>query len=448
MSKFIKNILSKLHIEEAILWNLIGQGFNFISWPVITLLIVKYFSKETQGYYYTFSSLLQIQMLLELGLGTCIVQFTSHEFAHLQWNQSIQLLGPVKHLHRLISVARLALKWYCIAALLLFFGVGFAGEIFFSTKTGSDLFDWRGGWWLLCLATACGFPVLALMSILNGCNEITWLARTRIFQNLTRTFVMIAALISGLALYAPGLASFTSVVIVIILTQKRWHPFIRQIKEKITLLEKISWKEEIWPLQWRIALSWASGYLMFFTFTPILFKFTDAATAGRFGMTWALVQACISAAQVFTSTRQPKFGAMIARQEWSALRRFWWLSLAQTLIVFIGMSICFVAGIFTLKFLWPEFSERILEWNAIIPILLAAFLNQSVFSIANLARAEKKEPFLTQSIVMGILVFAGSFIFVREYGVLGITWNYCGAVVIAFFWSFIILSKTEAFKKR
>lgn len=49
---------------------------------------------------------------------------------------------------------------------------------------------------------------------------------------------------------------------------------IKLIKEK-TGDFRVSWKTEIWPLQWRIALSWLSGYFIFQLFTPILFITTE-----------------------------------------------------------------------------------------------------------------------------------------------------------------------------
>jgi len=47
------------------------------------LVIIKFLSPELQGYYYTFSSLIRLRVLVELGLNFAIVQFANHEMASL-----------------------------------------------------------------------------------------------------------------------------------------------------------------------------------------------------------------------------------------------------------------------------------------------------------------------------------------------------------------------------
>ena len=38
-------------------------------------------------------------------------------------------------------------------------------------------------------------------------------------------------------------------------------------------------------MQWKIAISWTSGYLAFQLFTPLLFRYQNATVAGQMGMT-------------------------------------------------------------------------------------------------------------------------------------------------------------------
>ena len=82
-----------------------------------------------QGFYYTFNSLLAMSVFLELGFNGCIIQFISHEYAHLSIEKGrIDDVAP-RILGRLASLTRLSLKWYMFAGVLLLGGVGLAGEL-------------------------------------------------------------------------------------------------------------------------------------------------------------------------------------------------------------------------------------------------------------------------------------------------------------------------------
>jgi hypothetical protein len=444
LSAFKSDFLQKFFIDKAILWNLIGFGISALSGPIAAFLIASRFSPELQGYYYTFASLLALSVFLELGFGTCIVQFASHEFAHLNWVRPAVLHGPMLHLHRFISLARLSLKWYIIAAFLLLIGVGMAGEIFFQRHDSLDI-AWRGGWWLLCISTAGGLPLLAAMSLLTGCNEIAWTAQARILQNLVRTMALIISLLSGIGLYAPGVAAGVGTITLFFLLCFRWWPLFKQSLQAIPKVDQLSWKQEIWPFQWRIAISWVSGYLIFSTFNPILFEYEGAVVAGQFGITWAILQACGGVAQVFTNTRQPTFGILLAQKKWFELRHIWMVSLKQTVIVFLLIMGVFISAFFAINFWKPEIGARFLNWDALLPLILATLINQVIFSIATLARAEKKEPFLGISVCWGLLVLMGGIIFCNTFGINGIMWNYFVVTLGIFPWTIRLLFKTKAF---
>ena len=47
--------------------------------------------------------------------------------------------------------------------------------------------------------------------------------------------------------------------------------------------------QEIFPFQWKIALSWISGYLIFQLFNPVLFATEGSKIAGQMGMTMVAI---------------------------------------------------------------------------------------------------------------------------------------------------------------
>ena len=80
----LKNIASKIGMDKYIAYS---SGANILR--AFTGLASIYFislclTGEEQGYYYTFGSILAIQVFFELGFTGIITQYVAHEQAHLK----------------------------------------------------------------------------------------------------------------------------------------------------------------------------------------------------------------------------------------------------------------------------------------------------------------------------------------------------------------------------
>ena len=83
--KRIKEIVfHKLGIDGAILYTTSARIIQAGGGIVTVFLIAKFLSKEEQGFYFTFASVLAIQIFFELGLGGILTQFVAHEMAHIR----------------------------------------------------------------------------------------------------------------------------------------------------------------------------------------------------------------------------------------------------------------------------------------------------------------------------------------------------------------------------
>lgn len=83
----IKYILKdKLGVDKAIFYTLVGRSLGIPVSVLTIFFIARYLSPEEQGYYYTFGSIVALQVFFELGLTGIITQFVAHEASHLSWN--------------------------------------------------------------------------------------------------------------------------------------------------------------------------------------------------------------------------------------------------------------------------------------------------------------------------------------------------------------------------
>src|SRR5579863_4233329 len=95
-------------------------------------LIARFLSPDEQGYYYTFSSLVALQIVFELGFSFVILQMASHERAHLVISAEQQITGDEVAHRRLASVIQKSIRWYSVAAVLLGVFLLLAGSYFFT----------------------------------------------------------------------------------------------------------------------------------------------------------------------------------------------------------------------------------------------------------------------------------------------------------------------------
>src|SRR5258708_33321135 len=118
MKPLIRRLAKFAEIDRSLASAIATKAWSFISGPISLLLIPKYLSRDAQGYYYTFFSLLALQSFVELGFSYVINQFASHEWAHLGFDQREAIAGEPRAYSRLISLGRLAFKWYGVASLV------------------------------------------------------------------------------------------------------------------------------------------------------------------------------------------------------------------------------------------------------------------------------------------------------------------------------------------
>ena len=70
-----------------------------------------------------------LQAFIELGLGTVITQFVSHEWSRLELDISGGIRGDLAALSRLVSVGRIAARLYSSTAIALGVSLGVASSI-------------------------------------------------------------------------------------------------------------------------------------------------------------------------------------------------------------------------------------------------------------------------------------------------------------------------------
>jgi len=186
----------------------------------------------------------------------------------------------------------------------------------------------------------------------------------------------------------------------------------------------VGWRREIWPFQWRIAISWLCGYFTYQLFNPVLFAYQGPIVAGRMGMSLSIVSSIGAVAIAWMNTKASPFGNLIARGEIAALDKLFFRTLWQSTLLLAAGALAFILVLLIVVSRFPKFGLRVLPPWAVALLLLTTIMTHVVFSEALYLRAHKREPFLLLSVIGAILLATATLLLGRFWGANAVTVGY------------------------
>lgn len=415
-TKFIR-FLRWIQLDRATGYALFGKLWQVFAGPITLILIVQYLEPEAQGLYYTFISIAALQSFVELGFFVAITQFASHEWAKLQIDSEGYITGDSEALSRLISLGHIIFKWYSCAAIVFIGFVGVGGHLFLSLET-SLIINWKSPWVIFIILSGLELWLMPFLALLEGCNQISNIYLLRLYQSIIRSLITWHILIIGGELWvAAGTvgAGLTVALISIILKYRNFFkPFF-----SFTFSKRISWKEELWPMQWRLAIGASGTYFVNAIYTPVIFHYYGPTLAGKMGMTFQLVSIVSSLAIAWIATKAPRFGMYIAQKKWQELDQLFFRASAASLGVVVLGSLALWGIVYGLNVIEHPFTERILSPQSFGILMLAFIFLQGALCMYYYLRAHKEEPVMKLNI--GYALLNGSLVWAMgsQFGPLG-----------------------------
>lgn len=417
----LRRIANLSGIDQTILLTLLTRGWSIGAGIFTIFFVTKYLSAELQGYYYTFYSLIALQIFVELGLTMAIIQFSSHEMASLSWSDNDTVIGDNSAKRRLQSILLFALSWFAAAALVMTTALLPIGNYFFKvTYQGQFLSpDVSLPWSLLVIATALNLMVTASVAILEGCGRVKDVSKLRLSQSVITAVVVWLTLAFGGELFALVGSSVAMAGTGMVWIYVKYRTFFRDLLAESKRLPGVNWRREIWPFQWRIGISWMSGYLLFQLFNPLLLATHGPIVAGKMGMSMQIFSALNGAAMSWISTKTPLYGQLIARKRRQELDHLFFRALTQSFaLLLLGIAV-FGLMIYYLSKIDSSYHTRLLEPHLLFLLALASLGNHIVFAEASYLRAHKEEPFMLLSVLNGICTATLSLLLIPMFGAAG-----------------------------
>lgn len=415
-----------LGVNRAVVLAIAARAWPALAGPVTIILIATNFSPLQQGYFYTFSSLLALQVFFELGLAFVIVQVAAHKFVHVRWEADGGLSGDSDSISKFLGLIGYAIKWYFAAGIGMAILVLPLGLVFFATGESATAitFSWRAAWCLAVIALAASLPLVPILAAIEGSGRVRDIYALRLQQGILASAATWFGLIAGGGLFVVALNIIVSAVVGYLWLHRSQRKLVSALAPRLSLhgqtegyARQFSWRDEVWPLQWRIAVSWISGYLISQLFTPILFRYHGPEIAGRMGMTMAFAGIITNIGMAWLSASTPALSRLAATRNWRELdttyRRIF---LQSTSVIVVGSVIMISAT-------WLQPGHFLM--NRLLPadetaILFCAYLVSHVIgALAHYLRVHKREPFTALSVMGAVLMCLVLWQFGKEYASYG-----------------------------
>ena len=153
MASILRRIAQGIGMDKAIAYTSGARIVQGISGVGTMFFLSTFLTGVEQGFYFTFGSILALQVFFELGLTGIMQQYVAHEASHLTLDENKEYQGDRKYRSRLASLVRFCLKWYSVLAGVVLVFLIIVGNLYFSKYGDVQSVDveWQIPWIIICI---------------------------------------------------------------------------------------------------------------------------------------------------------------------------------------------------------------------------------------------------------------------------------------------------------
>lgn len=394
---------------------LLQKGWQAVSGFITALLVTYFLSPEEQGYYYAIGSLLSGYVLLDLGLSGLLVQISARMFPGLEFQRGGHVVPDGTARSAFLAMVAWSKRWYAKAGLAALFLIPIGFLYFSHAKPGSLEMNWQWPWIFVVISVAVSMSAYPVLSIVEGTGRVTEAYLVRLGHYGLGALLAWALLAGGLGLYAPAMAPLSVAVVVYGWLYFRYRALFAANAGRE---REFPWREQVWPLQSKVALSWLASYMFLYSPTLVVFYFRDSATAGQLGLSIAVANVLGSLCASWLTAKVPLITHMVVQGLAVGSRKLFMTEFRKALLL---MSTTYVACVVVVAWIGEMFiAKRILPLFE-LSLLFSGFLvfhGVSMFSVY--FRARGREVLAIPAIVTTIISLVVACGVAKNYGVPGV----------------------------
>lgn len=348
---------------------LLTRAINIASGLLCLIIVAGAYDSFSAGRIYTLISLAGAASLFELGLSTLVLQRASQVTREEGWKPrdptgSHALIKPfLGHYLVLIGVQALLLL-----AVLLPAGLWMIVGVFKEPLIGTGAIAWA----LACLVLALGLPTALVLSTLEGLGQLAVVAKVRAIQALTSLLALNLSLFWGVGYPAVAIQLSCALAVGWLALWVLNGPFVALV------VRQASWQlvrarvKLDWPFQWRLSLSFLSGYFSNQAWVVAISLTGAVALAGHIAMTLQVLNAMVGFAMTPIAARLATLSALAQPDSSGDYHKLTLVLIRQAVLIFLVMLAALAIGYASAEFFVPEIKGRLLPTGPLVVILICA----------------------------------------------------------------------------
>lgn len=403
----LKSVRRIADIDLNVLKVFIFRLWTIVAGIVTVIVIPRYLTSELQGYYYTFLSIVALQVLFDLGLSQTVAQVSSHEFAHVDLGMLLDV-GLNTRIGKLAYMKATVTRWYCWIGAAFILVVTLIGAVYFSLFAGKGDAQWFGPWITLVVTTGINLILIPRIAMVEGAGWTGEVATMRLVQSICGYGLLAISLAAGAGLWSVAAVPAAANICSFAWLRWRSNPYRMIPAYPSAVYDHAPWRAEILGLQWRVAVAWLGGYFASQVIVPVVFALQGAVEAGKIGLGLQIFSAVQALGMSWVSARVPLFGQLISRGDYTALKRQF--TRAATSATAISALAALAVGTVLIGAHHAEvtLADRIPSTLAVATLAGISVLGTVIYVMAAYMRAHKEEPLVVSSLVIGGMTFIGA----------------------------------------
>ncbi len=385
--------LRTLSTDAGVRATVISRAIALAGAPITLYLAATRLPPNEQGWYFVAINIVAFAQLCELGLGTIIVQFASHEWGRLRWGRSGGLEGDPSARDSVVALLVTATRWFGGAALVLFLIAGLGGTLIFGGNLSGSRVAFAIFWCGFVSVTALYLLLIPFICVSEGCGDLLAVQRMRAWQAAAILVALWTGIIASGPLAAAWLAATAQLIVAAIWLFTRHRGLLRAPRSlPALLLDGVKGLAKRYRVeQARSAQLWIALWVAPQLLAPVLLRIRGGDEAGRLGVTLAVATAPLTLAIAWLHGRYPSFGAMVAEgrtREFDALAR---RATREAASVFVAACVAVTGAVLLLPYVLPTFAMRFLPPLSLIALMAGNLAGLLLQAMAGWLRAFRDE---------------------------------------------------------
>ena len=379
--------------------------WNILAGIILIMIMPLWLSPSEQGLFYLLYSILNMQVLFDLGLNQIILQRLSRY--HIP-NHTTKPHG-MSEFDSLLVNSRL---WYRRITIFYFIFCTCVMALLIKDTEFAEL-QYILISMIFIFAAALNVKLSLEFTALQGMQKVAEVAAFRLKQSLAAYVILFLLIFLNVGIFAMVTLQISTLITSMFWLRKK------QLTRRLNGVKKISYIKTVLPLQSKLALSWVASFAVTQALVAISFNTNGPVFSGQFGLSLSAILSISTLSVALCNAKLPKIANLIAQNKFIEARSLFVIGLARCIVTFILLSVVLfwfltAPDIYMFGDIFKQIIVRFLSFDIFFLIVVNQLGACIAICISAYLRIFEREPLVFINIAYAALVVVCAFNFMSQ----------------------------------